>query len=73
MKYASPFDYCKFIQIHACSTLWQVKITPNSSRAHASSLKLELVSTEGYALDQKMSTTEKMSKNQKQAIIQVQL
>ncbi|XP_022315246.2 DIS3-like exonuclease 1 [Crassostrea virginica] len=47
-----------------------VKITPNSSRAHASSLKLELVSTEGYALDQKMSTTEKMSKNQKQAIIQ---
>lgn len=47
-----------------------VKITPNSSRAHASSLKLELISTEGYALDQDIPTTEKMSKNQKQAIIQ---
>ncbi|XP_062570855.1 DIS3-like exonuclease 1 [Saccostrea cucullata] len=46
-----------------------VRVTPQSSRSHASSLKLELMSTEGYALDQELSATEKSAKSQKQAII----
>ncbi|XP_048763599.2 DIS3-like exonuclease 1 [Ostrea edulis] len=47
-----------------------VKITLHSSRAHASSLRLELISNEGYELDQKLSAADKSSKSQKQAIIQ---